>query len=484
MQRTMFVFVAAALEVTWLCAWSAYTLDLLFQRTYPLPGAIIVFALGALVAVAQRGTRWRFGRAAAIHTLVLSFFGLQTIHDLWFPTQPASSLGWLLALARESHTLISWVSVAASWGWTLAFWVAGVRFAGRSTEYESVCARFDAALGWMFWLLLSKVLLGTQAGVRFAEPISSALIEPLFLFGLTAVALARNRQGSGKAFTRGNRGFGLAAVFAPTVVVSAAGVALLFAPYLRVATQAGYSGLTQVGGPVASVLAEIVVFILSLLPGLAQKKTYGFGGGSSSEPVLRSLALAGQGAEAAERNKLILNVLAGAIVSVACFIALWYLVRWLRSRTSVARTGEGLWAQLRRWLVYVLNAVRVHVSGVMRERRRHESIRVYRALIAWGSASGVPMRTSDTPLEYASRLKQTWREYETEFDLIVAAVNLHAFGPSLCDPDATARARRALRRLRSPWLWHKRIWRWHKAIQRGCRKDQHHGRRRSDEVGA
>ncbi|MDF1591584.1 MAG: hypothetical protein P1P89_08740 [Desulfobacterales bacterium] len=252
---------AAGMELSWVYAWAAFIMDAVTKRPYPLTEAVAIFVLAALVTVFTRGRGWRNIQILSIHGAGLTAFAFRGVHQLWYRPESFWSLTWLGDFLGRTRDPIAWFTLAALWAWMIVFWICGMRYVRRSAAYPEISVRFDKGLTWLFALLIMKLFMRTQIGIPSAEPVSEAQIFPFFIFGLLAVALARNRSGSQKGFMTGYRGIGLIISFSAAVFFCGTGLVLLFMPYLRAASEIGYEVLKESGKVLGPILVKILMFI-------------------------------------------------------------------------------------------------------------------------------------------------------------------------------------------------------------------------------
>jgi hypothetical protein len=284
---------------------------------------------------------------------------------------------------------------------------------------------------------------------------------PFFIFSLTAIGLAKNRSSVRRDFLAGYRGLGVTATFSVVVLAFGAGLVLLFMPYLRAAAEAGYRALESAAGPLSPVLVAVLRFLF-----LGARVRPEAGSSSSSlEDDLAALTSSGESSwwteliqRIIEWGLLGLGALAGLMV---CAVGLWYVLRWLFSRTS---TGErrpiewerallwvqGLWASFHRGFHRVVQHVKSHGNAVQ----------IYRALLKWGRRSGLPHLLSETPAEYGSRLERQFPALATEIGGIVEAFNRVVYGEVILEREQITRIQHSWKRLRSPRYWPFRLKRW------------------------
>jgi hypothetical protein len=430
-----------------LCAWASFSLVAIARQTSPLPHAVVAFVAALLVTSGSLRLGWRNIQRLTLHGAGLCVMGFATAHSLWYR---------LADLGRQQRPTDAWLGMALSLAWMFAFWIAGALEARRSQAYRAVCSRFSRGLAWLFALLFTKLLTrGSLASHAGAVDVSDATILPFFVCGLMAVALARNGRGGRTISHRGYRGLGLAMGFGATIVSCASGALLIFLPCLRAASETVYAGLTYVGEPLASALARGLLSLLDirLKPPPLQPG------------ALRSTGAPSTGSAAPDRSPgddlLQTDGSASWLVFALALAGLaWLARRWLFAEAenppAAVSSDDGFLRRLERALAWLRALVRRWLAPA----QRHESIRLYGALLAWGRRSGIPCRANETPLEYARRLKRQLNVASREIDLIVAALNAHVYGQAPYHPHESTEARRALRRLHSPRLWPTRLATW------------------------
>ena len=458
MPDAVFWTAAAGMELSWVYAWAAFIMDAVIKRPYPLPEAVAMFVLAALVTAFIRGRGWRNIQILLIHGAGLTAFAFRGVHLLWYRPESFWSLTWLgdfFSRAREPN---AWFPLVVVWAGMIVFWICGVRYVRRSTSYPEISVRFDKGLTWLFALLLVKLFMRTQIGIPSVEPVSEALIFPFFVFGLLAVALARNRSGSQKGFMTGYRGIGLIISFSAAVFFCGTGLVLLFMPYLQAASEVGYEVLKTSGKFIGPILIKVLMFIFGYKP--SQSAVPEIIPQKSPSETLPEI-------EPTWWTELFFKIyvwvfwgLLGLLVVFLIGIGAWFLWRWLFARTQKAaydsRDTNRFLQWLKRWNAY-LQMVYDKLFG---RKKGHEAIRIYGALLKWGKRSGFANRNSETPLEYGRRLKQQFNSLSAEIDLIISRFNLYVYGEVVCDRPEAAHARQALKKLQSPMLWPKRLKLW------------------------
>jgi len=234
---------------------------------------------------------------------------------------------------------------------------------------------------------------------------------------------------------------------------------LLFAPYLSAAAEVGYGVLKSAGGPLGPVLARALLFLFLGARPQEEQTSYSLRG---DEAPFISSGESGWWSELLQRvlewGLLGLGLLIGLIV---CALGLWYLARWLFSRTSKEERKPIHWQRALLWAQRLWAALATGLQrAVQRLKGYRDAVQIYRALLKWGRLSGRPHVLSETPVEYGSRLRMQFPSLTGEIGRIVDAFNLVVYGEVALDDEQMALAKLSWRRLRSPRYWPVRLKSW------------------------
>ena len=448
------IFLAhGGMELSWLYAWATFLTAAMVHRPFPLPGAMAAFFLASLLTVAVRGTRLR-----VISVLVLQVVGFllaasRVVYTLNYRTQPYFSKGWLADFFSGSREPVEWLILVIVLIMVLLLWLGGVALARRPAAYLAICGRFDLGVAAFFLLLLIKFLLRTRGGIEVKDQTSALLMFPFFIFGLLAIGLAKNRSSVRRDFLAGYRGLGVIATFSVMLLAFGAGLVFLFMPYLSAAAEAGYRVLESAAGPLSPVLIAVLRFLF-----LGARVRREPGSSSSLEDDLAALRSSGESSwwteliqRIMEWGLLGLAAIAGLIV---CAVGLWYLLRWLFSRTSTGERRPIEWERAILWVQRLWASLhRVFHMVVQRAKGYRSAVQLYRALLNWGRRSGLPHVLSETPAEYGSRLERQFPSLRGEIGGIVEAFNRVVYGELILESEQMSRIKRFWKRLRSPRYW-------------------------------
>jgi hypothetical protein len=347
------------------------------------------------------------------------------------------------------ETVRDWMAVGVTLAWTSVLWFTGARHGREELSYETLCQRFDRAVGWLAELFVVQIVLRLLPGTHLADGLAGAHAAAFLLFAVVAIASARARnQGDAhKSFVGQSRGLGprlgLGLGLGSGIFVCALALVLLFLPQLRAAAQAALTSLAPLAGPIGSVFAFIISALFMLCrflmgPGFPATSTKERQDTTAPPPE----KLDATWLEHATRDShawpwLTVTVLSAILLSLIGW-TVWRAMHRTASLTVLRRRWQ--------WLI-----------ELFAYDDRPEAIRLYTQLTSWARRSGIEARPHETPLEFSARLRRHLPNVHAEIDAIVRALNLHLYAPT-SQPLLTLRLeRKALRRLRSPRLWPRRF---------------------------
>jgi hypothetical protein len=458
--RGRLLFLAhGGMELAWLYAWATFLMTSITHRPFPLPEAIGTCLLAAALTLAVRGMGLRVISVLGIQVLGFMLSASRRVFTMQYQAYPYFGKGWLEEFLGGTRDPLEWLILVIILIFALIFWLAGVTLARRSTEYLTICGRFDLGVAAFFCLLLVRFLLLVKGGIEVRDPAPELLVFPFFIFSLLAIGLARNSSSARRDFLAGYRGVGVLASFTVMVLAFGAGLVLLFMPYLSAAAEVGYGVLKSAAGPLSPILVRLLRF---LFLGARLRQEPASSSPVGDEPQFIPSAESSWWSELVEKvlgwGLLGLGVLLGLIL---CALGTWYLLRWLFSRTPGGERGHInwqlalLWAQ-RLWAALVVGVRR----AVQRLKGYRDAVQLYHALLTWGCRSGLPHHLSETPAEYGSRLRKQFPSLAGHIGGIVEAFNLVVYGEVALDDEQMTPAKLAWRRLRSPRYWPSRIKSW------------------------
>lgn len=452
-------FAHGGMELSWLYAWATFLMISVVHRPFPLPEAIGTFVLAAVLTLITRGRGLRVVMVLAVQIIGFAVAASKMVHVVTYQSYPFLNQQWLTAFFSRARTPLEWLILVIILFFALLFWLAGVTLARRSTEYFTVCTRFDLGVSAFFCLLLVKFLVLVKGGIEIQDNTPELLLFPFFTFSLLAIGMARNQSSAQRDFLSGYRGIGVFASFTLVVLALGAGLVLLLLPYLSAAAEVGYGALKTAAGPLSPILVSVLRFLFS--HGRTRLDTAAPSPDGDRAELIPS-------AESSWWDELVQRILGwgllgliGLIVLVVSCIGIWYLVRWLSSRTPREEGKPVQWDLILSWAarLWVLLAL-LWEKIATRLKAYEDAAQFYKALLAWGRHSGFSHVISETPREYSLRLRNRFPRLEKDVEMIVEAFNREVYGEEVLDQGQLRVARRAWRRLRSPRYYPSRVKSW------------------------
>ena len=435
-------FIISGMELSWRYAWATFLTISILHQVFPFPEAIAAFALAAVITLLSKGKGWRVVYIAGIQALGFILATLRIVYTFNSWSCPFLSQAWFTELFNTPRNPLEWLTLILVLFLALMFWAGGVTFARRSMTYSNLCSRFDLGLAAFFILFLAKFILLLKGGIKIEGPIYPLLIFPFFVFSLLAIGMIRNRSAGPRDFLPGYQGIGVILSFTVVIFLFGTGLVLFFLPYLTLAADVGYGILKTAAKPLGPVIVSILRFIFArgtIRPEPSSGPTKG-GAEDLITPAENSWWM-----EFFEKSLVwVFGSLMGLILIVVSCIALFYLFRWLLSRTPVPQTRQGSRHSFLSWL-YGLRAFLV--SSWRRLARRAKGYKgaaqLYTALRIWGGYSGLPHLLSETPLEYGLRLKNRFPSLKKEVESIIEAFNQEVYAEIILNEQQLAIAESA-----------------------------------------
>lgn len=361
--------------------------------------------------------------------------------------------GDLLSLSAAGFHIVGLILLSTYFCWR------GIRLARGDIPPDRVLRGLRVGIG----VILGVIILHGLARASFANvPVLLVLI-PLFLFAaLTAHALAHVLfiRRAHPAGLQGNvvaqeRGLLLSVGIMGIVLLLCAFVVSSFAsPALMAELQSGLAPLGQAYEWLISVIATVVVFLLtplfwllSLLPPLQlpriprvtpppQQRRLNGKSGTTPEQVVTAIA--------------ILKVVLPVLLIVALGLLIWWALR--RRRVVLRRRSEDFaeslwswelfWSQLRAFFLAlwrrffplpvapVAAAQAEEISGTPTARSIRE---LYRAMLRWAASQGYPRKQDETPYEFRQRLDERLPLVEPELSIMTDAYAAIRYGGATLD---------------------------------------------------
>ncbi|HVN96021.1 MAG TPA: DUF4129 domain-containing protein [Syntrophorhabdaceae bacterium] len=442
---------SGGMEICWLYSWAIFSVTACMHQPFPILGALLAFVGAAMLTRISQGKGWRVIYVGGLQVLGFLCVSLLVIHDIYEQTRPLFSSGWCVAFIHMARDPLEWLVLFLVIFWILAFWVGGITFCRRPMSYYDLCYRFDAGLAAFFGLSILKLLLGTKGGVVIEDRTSLALIFPFFLFSLMAVGMAKDENGETTDFLPGYRGVGTMAGFIAAIFLSAGSLALFFVPVLKGAATVGYRALHTGARWMVPGIETVLRFVFGA------RNVRPEPAGSSLKGMVADRLLGSDTWWMRLLDKILawgIRGLAVALLVFLCAMLIYYLVKWLFSRTSyglkkMRATGENIPWYVRLWRIVIF----LYRSILQRVRGYDRASEVFQALLRWADHSGIHRGIQETPLEFGSRLNGYFPDLAAQVNLIVGAFNKEAYGDATVCPEYFGPVRSALISLVHPRHW-------------------------------
>ena len=449
-------FTHSGMELSWRCAWASFLTTAIVRRPFPLPEAIGTFLLAATLLLVLRGMGLRVFVLVGIQILGFLLAASRIVYLFYYRAYPYFDKQWLLAFFSQTRDSVAWLILVIILILVLLFWLAGVALARRPVAHLTTCTRFDYGVAAFFCLFIAKSLLLIKGGIVVADSAPVLLLFPFFIFSLLAIGLVRNRSSERRDFLAGYRGIGVLVSFTMVVLAFGAGLVVYFMTYLSAAAEAGYGVLKSAAGPLGPVLVRILLFIFGkqmqqeqgpFSPATDRDETpYIPAGEKSLVQEILGWGFIG------------LGLLIGLIV---CALAVWFLLRWLLSRTAKRERKAIHWQPVFLWVQRLWAALGMGINQVLQWLQGYrDAVQLYRAFLKWGRRSGLPHLLSETPDAYGLRLKKRFPALAAEIGGIVEAFNLAVYGEVTLDDAQMIRTRSSWKKLCSPRYWPARLKSW------------------------
>jgi hypothetical protein len=456
---TLWYLVNGAMEMSWFLAWAMFSTMATLHRPFPFLEAIGAFALAAWLTRLPMGKGWRIAQILALQAFGFSGAAVLIIHMLYYSAQPLLGTVWLNEFFNASKGPSEWLILLVNLFWIVLLWSGGVTLARRRVEYYVTCTRFDLGLAAFFALFVTKLIILTKGGMQIDDPLSLLFVFPFFLFSLLSIGMVRIRSNAPKAFLPGYQGIGIIVSFVAVVLLGAGGLVLFFLPGLTAVAEVGYRAIKIAGAPVSSIFISIIRFMFmprGSRPDAPAEPSKGIDWGAI-KPGTQSWWM-----------ELLEKVLGWGLfglvllgMAVVAGICVFYVLKWLLSRTSVSEKRERQNRSISSWFVRLWGLLISSCKKMSRSMKGYEkAAELYGALLGWAHRSGFSDVRSETPLELGARLDARFPALKPQIEVIISAFNQEVYGEVVLSGMQLATARSAWRTLRSPIHWPSRLKTW------------------------
>lgn len=450
-QRNVILVLSSAgmmLSVSYGCA--AFIFACFNLQPVALSLMAIVLAIAVLTTLSTPRERRRF---IAIGFQLLAFWlaFLYQCHDYYRIETPCWNMRWVPEFLFHKRIAADWALLFLTSLCTCILWLCGRRLITQPPDQITVSNRFDAGLGFFLFLLLIKLAMASK-GVALSEtPSVTRFIIAFFILGLFSMGMARSKDAYQEDDFRHLKGAGIALTFALTLLFLGGGFLLLFLPEFKTFAETGAGLIKGIARP----LQPFIIAALRLLFGRASWDQAPQGSGAADAPTIPQ-ANAGDGAFAFLTPFLAIGLMLAILL--LCGIVLYRIFNWLWSKPSNGKKQKR-WRLLLLSFITAVRKLLLYLRQIMPGKKYgpYQAENYYHSLIAWGRYSGLGQSISETPQEYAARLGRHFPQVDNEIRVIVQLHDEAIYGCKPTDRNQTARAKTALKRLRTPLLWLTRL---------------------------
>jgi hypothetical protein len=420
------------------------------HQVFPFAESVAVFVLTAVVVNMAKSRGWRRINVLVLYALIISVAAIRMLYIFNWTSTPTIGLSWAQYFFRMPKNMYEILVLITIFIGVLLFWSQGLFFARRSTSYYTFCDRFEIGAASFFCLLLVNILI-----TKLHNPIADILLFSFFGFSLLTIGLARDRNKGEKGYLAGFRGIGVVISFGVIIISLGTGVVLFFMQHLTLVAELGYGILKKITEPLLPYLAAFIRFIFGRP--IKQDRFL------EADSVILCVGNKLKGEQTSE-DILIATFFSiqGVIGLILIGVVIWYICRWLLSKTSEGGRGQSRHGGLVVWLLTIFWKIFsfFRMSLLQMAQGRKKAVGIYRILLSWGSNSGIPCFLNETPAEYNLRLGNKFPALKKEIELIIDIFHKEVFAETVLTPQQLSQARAALRKISSPLLWPSRIRLW------------------------
>ena len=440
------------MEFTWRYALTFFLTLLLLNRPLLMPESLAVFALAYVVAIITRHGIRRLYQSITLHIIGYTIAGLFIIHQYYYLNTPFFQFSWVEQELIRLQQPLQWFIHLLLLACLLLFWTGARAMVKRAPDYYPVCLQFDRGLGALFIMLLVRFIVEIKGGPRLVDPVTIYLLFAYFTFSLIAISLSRKQNEVQRTYRPGYHGIGVILSATAIIITGGAILTALFLPYLAQVADTAHGVLKETTEPMGPVIVSIIRFLLSM-----GKYRQEMGSKTSGGSIGERLYPDGEFGLAQVLGLFLLAVV-GLITLWLCGQLIRFLVRRLMKIERRDKPGQSLMVLLSRLLSIIGAVFRPVWSGLCSLVKPMDSAAaIYAGMLRWGHRSGMPAKSSETPLEYGNRLVYVFPQLQTEIGMIVDAFNREFYGKIPLPGKAMNSTRTARRRMVNPRHWLSRL---------------------------
>ena len=448
---------SGGMMLSWFYAWAVFLFATLSRKPIPiLEAAFILFGATIITYIHSRKSLRRISIVGLhlIGFLCASLWLVYRYHELESSFWKLSWIQQFLLLERDP---VSWITLLLIFLCVCILWFNGLRLWTKPIEQETLGRRFDVGLACLLGLLLLKFVVELKGVSMPLEHSSTGPILSFMILGLFSMGFVRTRSVSQEERVTYLKGAGFILSFTFVTLVLGGGLFVLFLPQLQSLAEVG----TELPGTMKQGIQQVLIPFIDLYRQSFSKR------GMSTVQEVRSFSAQDGPVEKIQStinwsgSDTGMNIMAGIVMVILLVLAgflLLVFVKWLFTKTEIKNDKKGFWQFLFTYL-YALKqfyaAFRIKISRFLDTSGSVE--KYFKHLLRWGRTSGLEYTGFETPSEYGTRLGNRFPRVEKEIETIIHLHDEAIYGLAAPDNQQLSRARRALRKLRSPFFWLARL---------------------------
>jgi hypothetical protein len=452
----LLAFAHGGMEICWIYACASFFMTAITGSSVSLATVMAIFVVAAVISRFSGGRGWRVATLGGMHLIGYSCVSLFTLHGFWYAAYPYFGKDWIIVLLTAPKASMEWFRFAVLLICTGLLWTGGVSLAMREKTYVRICTRFDIGLAAFFGLFLIKLVARVKGGMDMDDGVSSLMVYPYLLSGLTTLGVARAGHEGSKSWLTGRGGFG--------AFMSVVSLALLGASSLVFLAIPGLTHVAEFGRyAVKGTALRILPFVTGVM------RFMFMGGRVRPDPPSGSSPAGGEGwggsptetwwAELLEKTiRWGIEVIVILFLAAVTAVLIYFTLRWLFSRTAISPRAEAdrggpisFFARVKAFFAALWEALKKVTKGYSR------AAELYSVLAEWGRRSGLPRLISETPLEFGARLGYRFPGLRPEINSIISAFNVETYGATGLTGEQFGKALNGWRAVRSPVHWPRRF---------------------------
>lgn len=458
-RKVLLIVLCEGMLLSCVYAWACFLMPVAGKQPFPLLEGALILALATIITTVHRGRGWRIITVIVFHLagFLMGASRMVYVHFEW----PYSfwSGEWISTLPAQQGSFMGWLIIFLILFCAAALWIGGIRIALNPSGKTVIGSRFDLGLAFFLLLLLIQVLMMEKGMSLNHSGKSEFSFLAFFMFALLGLGMESSGNDGERGYMASYRGIGVILSFVMLLILFGGGMVILFMPALTSAANLGHSLIKAVAGPVLPVM----VYVLRVIMVKGCRRGVKMPPGDSKDEAGPDFSFSGVGVPGFLETILIWGSIGLTLLLMAAMLlfAAWWLIRWLASRSGVSENRLNLREMILRWMSLVKTLLLYLITRIPRRRQGKRGAGYhYAMLLNWGSHCGLTHTSTETPLEYGSRLLKHFPMLGRDIALIIDLFNQSVYGVIAPDAGHLTDARLAMKRLRRPALWPMRLKTW------------------------